>query len=71
MKRRSFRTTAALNWYVNGNVRFMLNCLHGDVAKQISATNPGDAGARFNALAMRTQVAFQRIVPIPRPPWTP
>jgi phosphate-selective porin OprO/OprP len=50
--------TAALNWYVNGNVRFMFDFLHGDVAKQISATNPGDAGAKFNALAMRTQVAF-------------
>ena len=31
--------TAALNWYVNRNVRFMLNYLHGDVAKQISATS--------------------------------
>jgi phosphate-selective porin OprO and OprP len=50
--------TAALNWYVNRNVRFMFDYLHGDVAKQISPTNAGDAGSKFNALAMRTQVAF-------------
>jgi phosphate-selective porin OprO/OprP len=50
--------TAALNWYVNRNVRFMFNYLHGDVAKQISPTNAGDAGAKFDAFAMRTQVAF-------------
>jgi phosphate-selective porin OprO and OprP len=51
--------TAALNWYVNRNVRFMFDFLHWDVAKQFSGTNPGDAGAASNALAMRTQVAFQ------------
>src|SRR5579871_720911 len=28
--------TAALNWYVNGNVRFMFDYLHGNVAKQVS-----------------------------------
>jgi phosphate-selective porin OprO/OprP len=50
--------TAALNWYVNGNVRFMFDYLHGDIAKQISPTNAGDAGSKFNAFAMRTQVAF-------------
>jgi phosphate-selective porin OprO/OprP len=50
--------TAALNWYVNRNVRFMFDYLHGDIAKQISPTNSGDAGAKFNAFAMRTQVAF-------------
>jgi phosphate-selective porin OprO and OprP len=50
--------TAALNWYVNRNVRFMFDYLHGDVAKQISPTNAGDAGSKFNAFAMRTQVAF-------------
>jgi phosphate-selective porin OprO/OprP len=50
--------TAALNWYVNRNVRLMFDYLHGDITKQVSATNAGDAGASFNAFAMRTQVAF-------------
>jgi phosphate-selective porin OprO and OprP len=50
--------TAGLNWYVNGNIRFMFDYLHGNIAKQVSATNGGDAGAKFDAFAMRTQVAF-------------
>jgi phosphate-selective porin OprO/OprP len=36
----------------------MLNYLHGDIAKQNSATSPLDTGAKFDAVAMRTQVAF-------------
>jgi phosphate-selective porin OprO/OprP len=36
----------------------MFNYLHGDITKQISATNAGDAGATFDAFAMRTQIAF-------------
>jgi phosphate-selective porin OprO/OprP len=50
--------TAGLNWYVNGNIRFMFDYLHGNIAKQISPTNSGNSGARFDAFAMRTQVAF-------------
>ena len=50
--------TLALNWYLNRNVRLMFDYLHGDVVKQISATNVGDAGSKFDAFAMRTQVAF-------------
>ena len=50
--------TVALNWYVNRNVRFMFDYLHGNVAKQVNPTNFGDAGAKFDAFAMRTQVAF-------------
>jgi phosphate-selective porin OprO and OprP len=50
--------TLALNWYANGNVRLMFDYLHGDIAKQVSPTNFGNAGAKFDAFAMRTQVAF-------------
>lgn len=50
--------TLALNWYVNRNVRFMFDYLHGDIGKQVSPTNFGDTGAKFDAIAMRTQVAW-------------
>ena len=50
--------TAALNWYVNGNVRFMFDYLHGNVDRLASPTSSVDAGAKFDAVAMRTQIAF-------------
>jgi phosphate-selective porin OprO/OprP len=50
--------TLALNWYINDNIRFMFDYLHGNITKQISPTNFGDAGAKFDAVAMRTQIAF-------------
>jgi phosphate-selective porin OprO/OprP len=50
--------TAGLNWCVNRKVRFMFNYLHGDIAKQVSATNVGDDGAKFDALGVRTPIAF-------------
>ena len=50
--------TLALNWYANRNVRLMFDYLHGNIAKQVSPTNFTDSGSNFNAVAMRTQVAF-------------
>jgi phosphate-selective porin OprO and OprP len=50
--------TAGLNWYVSGNIRFMFNYLHGDVPRQVSPTSTASAGSNFDAIAMRTQVAF-------------
>lgn len=40
-------------------VRFMFNYLHCDIAKQVSATNVGDVGAKFDAFAVSTHIAFQ------------
>jgi phosphate-selective porin OprO/OprP len=58
--------TIGLNWYVNRNVRIMVNYLHVTVDKNAGAAIAGppafpvgtDIGAKFDALAMRTQIAF-------------
>ncbi len=50
--------TLALNWYVNRNVRLMFDYLHGNITKQPGPTNTADAGSKFDAFAMRTQIAF-------------
>lgn len=49
-------TTVGVNWYVNANVRFMFDWIHGSVAKRNAAN--ADIGASYDAFAMRTQVAF-------------
>ncbi len=36
----------------------MFDYLHGNIAKQVNPTNATDAGAKFDAFAMRTQVSF-------------
>lgn len=50
--------TAGLNWYATRNIRFVLNYLHGIVDKQASPTSVADVGSKFDAVAMRTQIAF-------------
>jgi phosphate-selective porin OprO/OprP len=49
-------TTVAVNWYVNTNVRFMFDWVHGQVDKTTAAN--ADIGAHYDVFAMRTQVAF-------------
>ena len=56
-----------LNWYPSANIRFMLDFLHGDINKRFSMAAGGGVGGtplgtsiggRFDALVMRSQVAF-------------
>lgn len=49
-------TTVGVNWYLNQNMRFMFNWIHGQVDKSTAANV--DTGASYDVFAMRTQVAF-------------
>ena len=49
-------TTVGLNWYVNSNMRFMFNWVHGQVDKTTAANL--DIGAKYDVYSMRTQVAW-------------
>jgi phosphate-selective porin OprO and OprP len=49
-------TTVGLNWYVNNNMRFMFNWIHGTVDK-VGVDNI-NRGADYDVFAMRTQVAW-------------
>jgi phosphate-selective porin OprO/OprP len=51
-------TTVGVNWYVNTNVRFMFDWIHGSVAKSSAAPSSTDIGAHYDVFAMRSQVAF-------------
>jgi phosphate-selective porin OprO and OprP len=48
--------TAGLNWYVNRNIGFQLDYLHGWIDRPLTATNFADAGSKFDAVAMRTRI---------------
>lgn len=48
------RFTGGVNWYVNNNVRFMLNYIHADEKDNTLAANNG----KVDLYALRTQFAF-------------
>jgi phosphate-selective porin OprO and OprP len=56
--------TLGANWYVNNNIRFMLDYLHGTIGKSEAASGVSGVplgsgvGAHFDAIALRTQVAW-------------
>lgn len=54
--------TLGVNWYINQNIRFMLDYMHGSVDKQsvsaVTAPLGSGVGGNFDAVALRTQVAW-------------
>jgi phosphate-selective porin OprO and OprP len=55
--------TLGLNWYVNSNMRYMLDWVHGGFDKASPTALPGaplgsPVGTNFDAIAVRAQVAF-------------
>ena len=53
--------TAGINWYVNNNMRFMLNYVHSNIRKTSIAAGASlgkDVGATVDAVGARAQVQF-------------
>ena len=47
-----------LNWYVNTNIRFMLNYVHADIDKKSLTAPSNSVGTTVDAIALRSQVAW-------------
>jgi len=50
-------TTVGVNWYVNDNMRFMFDWIHGTVDKY-AVNSTVNTGADYDVFALRTQVAW-------------